>query len=308
MSTKEDTLEEYARDIGLQFPKEVQPNTVLGPEAWDPVAWYAAIGEERKTVPWDDPELRASNIKKLVGLGATQAYATEFVDQSTREHFETFYRLHQSTGEKKHIMLRILRNGGYFLSAEIKGRTDSHTRRVSDIEDLGLVLDKERYEGGLKYIIRPDKFTQRRDPRRPWSKTEKRRLLDAAQHQCAFCDSPKGLNLECDHRVPWRVAGETEVGDLGMSGAIQILCSHHNMLKQTACKGCANHRTDGDPEVCRSCYWHGGRDFTHVAEQPHRLLTIQARTPEDVELLTGLDPDEAIGLLREALIAAGRKV
>lgn len=305
MPSPEDLLEEFALNVCPQAFEEPLPNPRLDPcpTSWDPEEWASYWETAKKTIPWDDPELRVLCINKLVQLGASEEYATDLVDRSTQEFFDLVY---EASSKEKHIgpfMRMLLKNGGYVLGEQIYKQSLCHTRRVSDIEDRGLLLDREYYNGGLKYTLSPERFVRMREGRLPWTKAEKKLLFKEARHQCVFCPPQTAKedrcpNPQCDHKIPYRIAGNSEVLGVGMLEAVQVLCPTHNTAKQIICKSCDNHKEGGDPEVCKRCYWYGEPDYDHVACRPERLLTLRAKTPDDVELLKSLSPDEALEVLR----------
>jgi hypothetical protein len=254
-----------------------------------------------KTVSWEDVVYQESCVQKLVELGASLTYASDLVGRSTQEHYELL--VEQAKTPRRKILQLILRNDGGFRASETEGLLGkSHTRRISDFEDSGLVLLRERYQGELFYRLSPEEFEARRSGREPWSRAERNVLLKAANHQCALCPSharPGGI-LHLDHRIPYRVDADIYFRE-GLQAAVQVLCAHHNNAKQQACINCENHQKLRNPDICRTCQWSGSSDFDHVAMRPEYLLPLIAKTPEEVRALRVISPQRALQVLLEAV-------
>lgn len=265
----------------------------------------AFLPDDRVYLEWDDPEQQKACIQKLLTAvpDADPEYVQDLVQRSTPEHFETFYSLQFKGAGVRLIFQTILRNGGYFDAHEVRS-LDPDRRRMADLEDLGLVFLRSGNprNNNMRYTLSPESFISNREARCSWTRLEEKQVREFYGFRCNLCppySTERGI-LDCDHRVPHRIAGNRLIQSEGLCSAIQLLCRHHNGLKQSACVKCPNSQPDKlDIDTCRTCQWSGNKDFTHSGCNPEYRLTLLATTEGEVKLLKSFSPQEALKVLHE---------
>ena len=171
-------------------------------------------------------------------------------------------RISKVTEKRARFVLdSIVRNGSVSTEEISNAGYDHPPRAAQDVRDLGFPLKtvKVKHTNGRSiaaYTLDLDKLQNAgMRGRRFLPKKERQAVIQAAGGKCAFCGST--VNLQIDHRIPYMVGGE--------STEFQVLCGSCNRKKSWACEHCPNFLELKEPANCRSCYWSGSNDYTHVA-------------------------------------------
>lgn len=205
---------------------------------------------------------------------AAPVYAPEFVE----------WVLAQRMSKRAELARDILLERGTVTTAELSQLGYDHPpRAIGDLKDAGItVLSKlinvdgrrmSQYtlvdvQGGTEAIRRqlPKKF--RED------------LYELFDYRCAVCGGDySARELQTDHRIPFRIAGDPEVLD---GQDFMPLCGSDNRAKSWTCEHCPNW-TLKDPNMCRTCYWASPDAYEHIAGVPERRLGL-AMQGEDVPM------------------------
>jgi hypothetical protein len=105
------------------------------------------------------------------------------------------------------------------------------------------------------------------------SKTVKNALITSQGNHCAICgikaDSP---HLSPDHRVPFRIAGNT-LAKGNNQEEYMLLCRSCQRAKSFECEHCKNYQ-DKEIAICKSCYWCNPEKYEHIATKAVRRLEI----------------------------------
>jgi hypothetical protein len=99
--------------------------------------------------------------------------------------------------------------------------------------------------------------------RKQFPRELKRALLERFGSQCAICEGTFDPTfLQIDHRVPFEVAGESEMDN---PDSLMLVCGSCNRTKSWACEHCKNWQELKRIAVCQSCYWASPTTYSHVA-------------------------------------------
>ncbi len=160
---------------------------------------------------------------------------------------------------------------------------DHPPRAVGDVRDQGIPI--ERYSvistrTGRKIAAyrfgNPDKIIRGRiGGRKAFSKRLKSSLIERYGAKDAFTGEechPRFLQI--DHRVPYRVAGETTF-DESRPEDYMLLDASSQRAKSWSCEQCDNWRGNRDIDACRSCFWASPEHYTHIAGKDARRVAIE---------------------------------
>jgi hypothetical protein len=78
---------------------------------------------------------------------------------------------------------------------------------------------------------------------------------------CVTGASHDPRNLQIDHRIPFRVAGDASFN----VEEYMLLDGKSQRSKSFSCENCENFKVLLKPEICRACYWAFPESYTHVA-------------------------------------------
>jgi hypothetical protein len=186
---------------------------------------------------------------------------------------------------------------GFVTTAQIRSKYKSHTKVISTLKDFGIQLSQTKVGDDIHYTFDVDAYIEGLQGRLVLTRNERESMKDRAGNQCAICRQilPRRL-LQCDHRVPYHVAGNSEYTEQGVS-AFQILCASCNTGKEQRCQGCINQKVRNVAD-CLRCQWASPEDYDHIEMKPHRRLVLVATTPEDVSLLKSMSSESILALLR----------
>ena len=213
-------------------------------------------------------------------------------------------RLSEVTGKRARIVVEHILEHGRITTEELETQYGyKHPPRAArDVREQGIPLDTFYVEGsegqriGAYRFGDPDDVREGRTGRQRFRKGFKESLLERQDGTCAICAKPFASRyLQIDHRVPYEVGGDSEVGERDLD-AYMLLCRSCNRAKSWSCEHCENWLEDHDPEACRSCYWGSPASYTHVALSSVRRLDV-TWSGEDVSVYDQLrEQAEAEGL------------
>lgn len=109
--------------------------------------------------------------------------------------------------------------------------------------------------------------------RRAFPKELKDTLVQRDGEQCALCGTPfPARALQIDHRVPYEVAGD--VGAAIDPADFMLVCGSCNRAKSWSCEHCENWQKIKQPALCEDCYWASPGQYSHMALEERRILTL----------------------------------
>lgn len=173
--------------------------------------------------------------------------------------------------------LEFMLSHGSVTTGDLKAAGYDHPpRAVRDVKDAGLVVESklEKVDGvRMSRYTLIDSISEGFLQRRPISNTFRNDLFREHDYRCSVCGGTFITRmLQADHRVPFAIGGDPEPE----LRHYMPLCASDNRAKSMSCETCPNW-TVRDVETCKTCYWHDPEDYTHVATEDERRLTITAR-------------------------------
>ncbi|WP_369122544.1 HNH endonuclease [Micromonospora craterilacus] len=115
--------------------------------------------------------------------------------------------------------------------------------------------------------------------RRILPKAFKENLCEHWSYRCAVCNGRfTTRELQADHRVPYRVSGESlEL----IPEDFMPLCPSCNRAKSWACENCPNWERRVAAE-CKTCLWGSPQSYLHIAMVPERRLHLSWSGEDEV--------------------------
>ena len=105
-------------------------------------------------------------------------------------------------------------------------------------------------------------------------------LIKKYGYKCfVYLEEMDESELQIDHRVPYEVGGNGEVGKMNPD-EFMLLSGSANRAKSWSCEHCENWQTLKKREICLSCYWAYPEDYTHVVMQQVRRADLIWRGKE----------------------------
>jgi 5-methylcytosine-specific restriction endonuclease McrA len=143
----------------------------------------------------------------------------------------------------------------------ITGYTD-HQKMVQEMRSAGYATERKRERGRQRYRLTSDiPSSPARKSRLPTGQ-KRRTLFGRGDYACAFCrEQYKDVFLAPDHKIPVSRGGTIDLARTDWMDFFQTTCVSCNHRKREACKQCPN----GDPGICRTCFWHDPNEFAHIA-------------------------------------------
>lgn len=178
--------------------------------------------------------------------------------------------------------VRAMLEKGFVTTADMNALGYDHPpRAIGDVRDAGIpvVTEKVRTANG-KQMARyrlgsaEDIREGRHGGRSVLPKAFKAELV--ARYGSIDCFTGARLDprvLQIDHRVPYRVGGDTGLADRDAS-AYMLLDASSQRSKSWSCEQCDNFRRLRDPAICRTCFWAYPEDYQHVAMQQIRRTDV----------------------------------
>jgi len=190
--------------------------------------------------------------------------------------------LAEGTNKRALLVLKMLLENGSVTTAEIQAKGYDHPpRAIGDVRDAGFPLIMEwikdasgrrmgRFRFGNADAIREGRFAGRI----AIPKAFRNRLLAFyGEMDCITGASVPATMMQVDHRVPYRVVGDPELGEL-LIADFMLLDASSQRSKSWSCERCENWTTILDPAVCRNCFWASPEAYAHVAMMPVRRTDI----------------------------------
>jgi hypothetical protein len=220
---------------------------------------------------------------------ADEVYVRELVASASVEFLETL--LGPMSKRAQHVRNLILCHRGV-TGIDISREYSSSTRATTDLSQIGIPYRREWVTQDGKrtryYTFDPGEFKIRQEARNCLAPRLRVTLLEEHGYRCVNCKSTESKHLlQADHSIPYRIVGNTIVKVEGLA-AFKPLCPSCNTAKDDICAECPNTKTK-DVEVCRTCYWSFPPQYTHIATQTKRHLTLVAQTPEELGALIELE-------------------
>jgi HNH endonuclease len=190
---------------------------------------------------------------------------------------EDFIKKVQSVKNKRaRFVLEKIIEKGFVTTEEINNAGYDHPPRAArDVRELGFPLQTIKVKhtitgrGIAAYKFDEGQLQLNKAGRNAMPKKIRDSLINKANNKCQICGAKH--NLQVDHRIPYEVAGETEIDSLD---PYQVLCGSCNRKKSWDCEQCENWLSDKSLDICRSCYWADSNSYLHVAMHQQRRAEI----------------------------------
>jgi hypothetical protein len=192
------------------------------------------------------------------------------------DEFVTWVRGLEFSRRAERAVSHILSHGSV-TTAELNDMGYDHPpRAIADIKDAGVTVVKEMVTIGGRRMAR---YTLQEQinvgasgvGRKALPKRFRDSLYERHLHRCAVCGGAyTNRELQADHRVPFRIAGDSKELNLD---EFMPLCASCNRAKSWTCEHCPNWELR-DKEMCASCLWSSPDDYTHVAGTAERRLAV----------------------------------
>ena len=113
------------------------------------------------------------------------------------------------------------------------------------------------------------------------SEALKQKLIAENGCKCAlYAEEYPASFLQTDHRIPFEIGGDP--ADMMDTSKFMLLSPSANRAKSWACDHCKNWQIK-DAEMCKGCYYAFPENYTHIAGNDERALSIVFRN-EDIKL------------------------
>lgn len=182
----------------------------------------------------------------------------------------------------KTVIDHIIKHG--FISTEDLKETYGYNhppRAAGDVRDQGIPLETFKVIGSDGRKIAAYRFgdpSQIEDGklggRKILPKQLKKVLIEKFGARCAISsESYDESHLQIDHRIPYRVSGDSEGTDRNPDD-FMLLSGAAQRQKSWVCEHCQNFLVNKDLAICKSCYWAYPENFTHVAMKEERRVDL----------------------------------
>jgi hypothetical protein len=192
-------------------------------------------------------------------------------------------RLESITAKRAKTVIDHILEHGFITTEELK---DSYgynhpPRAIGDVRDNGIPIERFRATGKDGRAIAAYRFgdpsTAKADNfqgRSTISKAFKEKLIAKDGSKCAITgQSLEHRYLQVDHRIPYRVSGESSESDRKLEDYM-LLSGSANRAKSWSCEQCENFLQLLRPDICERCYWASPEAYEHIAMQDIRRLDI----------------------------------
>ena len=180
------------------------------------------------------------------------------------------------TNKRARFVLDAIVKNGVVTTEEISRAGYEHPPRAArDVRELGFPLKTIRVKHtngrSIAAYTLPlgEELEKGKVGRKELPKKIRDGIIQAMGGKCQTCGSKH--NVQLDHRIPYQVAGESLSEE---ADSYQLLCGSCNRKKSWTCEHCQNWLQDRKVAACRSCYWAGPLNYTHVALQQERRIDI----------------------------------
>ena len=153
-------------------------------------------------------------------------------------------------------------------------------RAAGDVRDQGIPLETFKVTGSDGRKIAAYRFGKAEEieagklgGRRILPKQLKESLVEVHGSRCAItCEEYDKGFLQIDHRIPYRVAGDTD--EVHKVEDYMLLCGSAQRQKSWACEHCSNFTNNREIENCKTCYWAYPEQYEHIAMSQERQVTV----------------------------------
>lgn len=162
-------------------------------------------------------------------------------------------------------------------------------RAIRDLRDSGIMLEKSNIKSSVgkniaQYTLLEER-TSGRSGRTAIPKKFREEINASNSNHCGVCNGIfEPRELQCDHRVPFEIAGDPDGWNVQ---EWMPLCASCNRSKSWSCEHCPNWKLR-DKEVCKGCFWANPVRYSHVETRPERRLVATFQGREQVELYESL--------------------
>lgn len=178
--------------------------------------------------------------------------------------------------KRARFVLDAIARNGIVTTEEISRAGYEHPpRAVRDARELGFPIQtvKAKHSNGrsIAAYVFPEnaRFGRGKSGRQMLSKRQHDEVVAAAGSRCQICGAAE--NLQVDHRIPYEIAGEPATYEPRL---FMVLCGSCNRTKSWSCEHCPNWTASHDRSVCRTCYWSGDSEYTHIATEQQRRVDV----------------------------------
>ena len=186
------------------------------------------------------------------------------------------------TSKRPRVVLDHILQYGFVTTDELKRLYgyDHAPRAARDVRELGIPLITDRVRGPTGRMIaayrlptEAEETVGKASGRRAFSREFKQLLLARDGERCAICIGVFPSNiLQIDHKVPYEVGGDTD-GERNPD-EFMLLCPSCNRAKSWTCEHCPNWLRIKDTATCRTCLFGSPTNYSHIATEPRRRLTL----------------------------------
>ena len=179
--------------------------------------------------------------------------------------------------------LKVMLKNGSISTDELQAMGYNHPpRAIGDVRDTGVPIvtgsitsEKTGRRMAVYSFGDPDKIQEGRiGGRSAFPKAFKSALID--RYGAKDCITGAELDprvLQIDHRIPYRIAGESAFSKLETAD-FMLLDGSSQRAKSWSCEHCPNFTGAKNPDVCRTCYWAFPENYKHVATRDERRLDL----------------------------------
>ncbi|MGR2856594.1 HNH endonuclease [Erwinia sp. 1181_3] len=168
---------------------------------------------------------------------------------------------------------------------------DHPPRAIRDVREEGIPLETYstiNNRSGRKIAAyrfdSPDKIKNGRiGGRKSFSKKFKESLIRKYDSRDALTgEKLESRYLQIDHRIPYQVSGDSAHDELN-ANAYMLLDASSQRAKSFSCESCENWINIQSDSICMNCYWANPEEYSHVAMNPVRQLSVTWSGQEEVE-------------------------
>ena len=194
---------------------------------------------------------------------------------------EFLAKLKAVTAKRPKTVIEHILKRGYVTTEELEALGYKHAPRAArDVRERGIPLETFNVKDSTGKTIAAYRFgdpTKAVDKmskvagRTGLSQALKKALIEKYGSKCFIYLQPMEERLlQVDHRVPYEVGGEQDEQD---TDCYMLLSPSANRAKSWTCEHCPNWEQK-DIDFCLKCFWAHPEDYTHIAGQEERKITI----------------------------------
>jgi len=195
-----------------------------------------------------------------------------FDDKPGKISEELLKRIESVSNKRARFVLDSIVKNGRVTTEEINHAGYEHPpRAVRDARELGFSIQtiKVKHTNGRSiaaYVFSGSEgIDTQKSGRTALPKKQRDEIITAAGSRCQICGA--STNLQVDHRIPYEVAGESQVKQ---ANPYLVLCGSCNRKKSWSCEHCPNWLLDKNLDVCATCYWAEPGRYDHVGMERER--------------------------------------